>query len=109
MPDSVLQQIEADIAETERLMTELRLRIAVNQSAGEDTTDRERRLQDMLKGWMLLQDQRQKAAQQITSKSLTGTGPTTSTDGLIRLFIGTGSGSRPAVGQSPCGNSRRRT
>ena len=81
MSDSVLQQIEADIAETERLMTELRLRIAVSQSAGEDTTARESRLQDMLKGWMLLQDQRQKATQQITSKSLTGIGPTTSTDG----------------------------
>jgi hypothetical protein len=60
MPDSALQQIDADIAETERLMTELRLRIAMRQSAGEDTTESERRLQDMLTGWMLLQDQRQK-------------------------------------------------
>jgi hypothetical protein len=61
MPESALQQIEADIAEAERLMTELRLRIAVSRSAGEDTTQSERRLQDILKGWMLLQDQRQKA------------------------------------------------
>jgi hypothetical protein len=61
MPESALQQIEADIAEAERLMTELRLRIAVSQSGGEETTDSESRLQDILKGWMLLQDQRQKA------------------------------------------------
>jgi hypothetical protein len=61
MPESALQQIETDIAEAERLMTELRLRIAVSQSVGEETTDSERRLQDILKGWMLLQDQRQKA------------------------------------------------
>ena len=63
MPESVLQQIEADIAEAERLMTELRLMIAMSRSAGEETTKSERRLQDILKGWMLLQDQRQKAAE----------------------------------------------
>jgi hypothetical protein len=63
MPDSAVQQIEADIAETERLMTELRLKIALSQSAGEDTTESERRLQDMLTGWMLLQDQRQNATE----------------------------------------------
>jgi len=63
MPDSVLQEIEADIAETERLMTELRLRIAVSQSAGEDTSRSEQRVLDLVKGWMLLQDQRQKALQ----------------------------------------------
>jgi hypothetical protein len=58
MGDFILQQIEADIAEIERLMTELRLKIAVSQSGGEDATESERRLKDMLKGWMLLQDQK---------------------------------------------------
>jgi hypothetical protein len=89
MPESVLQQIEAYIAEAERLMTELRLRIAVSRSAGKETSKSERRLQDILKGWMLLQDQRQKAAQaaqraetanQTTSGPETG-GPKASTDG----------------------------
>src|SRR5690349_11465784 len=60
MPESTVQQIEADITETERLMTELRLRIAISQSAGEDTTESERRVQQMVKGWMMLQDQRQR-------------------------------------------------
>jgi hypothetical protein len=64
MSDGVLQQIEADIAEAERLMTDLRLKIAVGQSAGEDTTESERRVQEMLKGWMLLQDQRAKASRE---------------------------------------------
>jgi hypothetical protein len=63
MPAVLIQQIEADIAEIERLMTELRLKIAVGQSAGEDMTESERRVQEMVKGWMLLQDQRQKAAE----------------------------------------------
>jgi hypothetical protein len=72
MSDGVLQQIEADIAEAERLMTELRLKIAVGQSAGEDTTESERRVQEMLKGWMLLQDQRAKASgEPITIKGTT--------------------------------------
>jgi hypothetical protein len=90
MPESVLQQIEADIAEAERLMTELRLRIAMSRSAGEETTKSERRLQDILKGWMLLQDQRQKAAEaaqpaekanQTTSGPATDSGLTASKDG----------------------------
>jgi hypothetical protein len=37
------------------------LEIAARKSAGEDTTRSERRVLDMVKGWMLLQDQRQKA------------------------------------------------
>jgi len=61
MAHGVIQQIEGDIAEIERIMTELRLKIAVGQSAGDDTTESEGRVQEMLKGWMLLQDQRQKA------------------------------------------------
>ena len=90
MPESVLQQIEADIAEAERLMTELRLRIAVSRSGGEETGKSERRLQDILKGWMLLQDQRQKAAEaaqraekanQTTSGPATDSGLTASKDG----------------------------
>ena len=86
MPESVLQQIEADIAEAERLMTELRLRIAVSRSGGEETGKSERRLQDILKGWMLLQDQRQKAAQRAETANQTTSGPETggpkaSTDG----------------------------
>jgi hypothetical protein len=62
MSHELCQQIDTDIAEVERLMTELRLAIAVGKSAGEDTTEREGRVQELLKGWMLLQDQRQKAA-----------------------------------------------
>jgi hypothetical protein len=61
MPDSVLQQIEADIAEAERLITEVRFKMAISQSAGEDTSAGEVRLQDMLRGLLLLQDQRTKA------------------------------------------------
>jgi hypothetical protein len=61
MPDSVLQQIEADMAEAERLITELRFKIAISRSAGEDTSASEVRLQDMLRGLLLLQDQRTKA------------------------------------------------
>src|SRR3954451_22761202 len=70
MSDGVLQEVEADIAEAERLMTELRFKIAVAQSSDEDTTESERRVQEMLKGWMLLQDQRAKASREpITIKS----------------------------------------
>jgi hypothetical protein len=57
----LLEQIDADIAEAERMIAELRLKIAVGQSAGEDTFQTEQRVQEILKGWMLLQDQRQKA------------------------------------------------
>jgi hypothetical protein len=56
-----LEEIEADIAEAERLMTALRLKMAVKRSAGEDTTTDDRRLLKMMQGWMLLQDQRQTA------------------------------------------------
>jgi hypothetical protein len=62
MSDSILQQIEADIADAERLITELRFKIAVSQSAGEDTTASEARLLDMLRVLVLLQDQRDKAS-----------------------------------------------
>jgi len=61
MSDDVLQQIEADIAEAARLITECRLQIAARKSAGEDTARSEQRVLEMVKGWMLLQDQRQKA------------------------------------------------
>jgi hypothetical protein len=60
-PLARLEEIEADIAEAERLMTALRLKIAVKNSMGEDTTTDDRRLLKMMHGWMLLQDQRQKA------------------------------------------------
>jgi hypothetical protein len=56
-----LEEIEADIAEAERLMTALRLKMVVKRSAGEDTTTDDRRLLKMMQGWMLLQDQRQTA------------------------------------------------
>ena len=62
MSHRLSQEIDADIAEVERLMTELRFSIAVAKSLGEHTSERERRVQELLKGWMLLQDQRQKAA-----------------------------------------------
>jgi hypothetical protein len=56
-----LEEIEADIAEAERLMTALRLKMAVKRNVGEDTTTDDRRLLKMMQGWMLLQDQRQRA------------------------------------------------
>jgi hypothetical protein len=62
MPDSTLQQIETDISDAERLITELRFKMAVSQSAGEDTTASEARLLDMLRVLLLLQDQRAKAS-----------------------------------------------
>ena len=62
MPDSTLQQIETDIADAERLITELRFKMAVSQSAGEDTTASEARLLDMLRVLLLLQNQRAKAS-----------------------------------------------
>jgi hypothetical protein len=69
MSHALCQQIDSDIAEVERLMTELRFAIAAGKSAGEDTSERERRVQELLKGWMLLQDQRQKAAEaEVASK-----------------------------------------
>jgi hypothetical protein len=98
MSDGVLQQIEADIAEAERLMTELRLKIAVGQSAGEDTTESERRVQEMLKGWMLLQDQRAKASREpITIKS------SGSQEVCRRSFSGhyISAGSRSEAGEKP--------
>ena len=52
MPDRVLAEIEADIAEAERLISELRLEIAAKKSAGEDTSRSEQRVLDMVKGWM---------------------------------------------------------
>jgi hypothetical protein len=61
MPHKVLQPIEADIADAERLITELRFKIAVSQSAGEDTSASEVRLHEMLRVLLLLQDQRDKA------------------------------------------------
>jgi hypothetical protein len=63
MSHRLSQEIETDIAEVERLMTELRFAIAMGKRAREDTSERERRVQELLKGWMLLQDQRQKAAE----------------------------------------------
>ena len=54
-----LEEIEADIAEAERLMTALRLTIAAKRSAGEETASDDRRLLEMMQAWMLLQDQRQ--------------------------------------------------
>ena len=60
-PLARLEDIEADIAEAERLMTALRLKIAVKRSVGENTTTDDRRLLKMMQGWMLLQDQRQRA------------------------------------------------
>jgi hypothetical protein len=63
-PSSVrLQDIEADIAEAERLITALRLKAAVKRSARQDTTADDRRLLKMMQGWMLLQDQRQRAVE----------------------------------------------
>jgi hypothetical protein len=56
-----LEEIEADIAEAERLMTALRLKTAVKRSARQDTTAEGRRLLKIVQGWMLLQDQRQRA------------------------------------------------
>ena len=44
MPDRVLAEIEADIAEAERLISELRLEIAAKKSAGEDTSRSEQRV-----------------------------------------------------------------
>ena len=72
MPDRVLAEIEADIAEAERLISELRLEIAAKKSAGEDTSRSEQRALEMLKGWMLLEDQRQKALE----RNLAGVPPT---------------------------------
>jgi hypothetical protein len=59
-PSARLEEIEADIAEAERLMTALRLTIAVRGSIGENTVAEDRRLSKMMMGWMLLQDQRRK-------------------------------------------------
>jgi hypothetical protein len=56
-----LEDIEADIAEAERLMTARRLTIAVKRSIGEDAASDDRRLLKMMQAWMLLQDQRQKS------------------------------------------------
>jgi hypothetical protein len=53
-----LEDIEADITEAERLMTALRLKMAVRRSVGEDTTTDDGRLLKMMQAWMLLQDQR---------------------------------------------------
>ena len=58
-----LEDIEADIAEDERLMTALRLTIAAKRSAGEDTASDDRRVLEMMQAWMLLQDQRQKVVE----------------------------------------------
>ena len=55
------EEIDADIAEAERLMTALRLKMAVKRSGGEDTSTDDRRLLKMMQAWMLLQDQRQRA------------------------------------------------
>ena len=60
-PLARLEDIEADIAEAERLMTALRLKMAVKRSVREDTSTEDRRLLKMMQGWMLLQDQRQRA------------------------------------------------
>jgi len=55
---SRLKEIDVDIAEAERLMTALRLTIAVKGSIGEETIADDRRLLKMMLGWMLLQDRR---------------------------------------------------
>ena len=65
-----LEEIEADIAEAERLMTALRLKMVVKRSAGEDTTTDDRRLLKMMQGWMLLQDQRQTAFEADLAKTV---------------------------------------
>jgi hypothetical protein len=53
--------IKADIAEAERLIIELRIKIAVSESAGEGTLESQVRLQEMFRVLLLLQDQRDKA------------------------------------------------
>ena len=58
---SLLDQIEADIAEAERLIAELRFKITVAQSSDEDTTEMQVRLQQMLRVLLVLQDQRVEA------------------------------------------------
>jgi len=68
-PSLRLQEIEADVAEAERLMSALRLKMAVKRRVGEDTTTDDRRLLKMMQGWMLLQDQRQRALEADLSKA----------------------------------------
>ena len=59
-PPARLEDIEADIAEAERLMTGLRLTVAIKESIGEDTAADNRRILQMMQGWMLLQDPRRR-------------------------------------------------
>jgi hypothetical protein len=59
-PLARLEEIEADIAEAERVMTALRLKTAVKRSVREDTTTGSPSV-EMMQAWMLLQDQRQRA------------------------------------------------
>jgi hypothetical protein len=58
---TLLDQIEADIAEAERLIAELRFKITVAQSSDEDTTEMRVRLQQMLRVLLALRDQREEA------------------------------------------------
>jgi hypothetical protein len=58
---SLLDHIEADIAEAERLIAELRFKITVAQSSDEDISELQARLQDMLRVLLLLKDQRAEA------------------------------------------------
>jgi hypothetical protein len=60
-PLARVEDIQADIAKAERLMTALRLKVAVKRSVREDTTTDDRRRLKMMQGWMLQQDQRQRA------------------------------------------------
>src|SRR4051794_32604593 len=62
-PSVRVEEIEADIAEAERLMTALRLTTAVKRSARQNTNTDDRRLLKMMQAWMLLQDQRQRAVE----------------------------------------------
>jgi hypothetical protein len=63
------EEIDADIAEAERLMTALRLKMVVKRSGGEDTITDDRRLLKMMQAWMLLQDQRQRAMEADLAKA----------------------------------------
>jgi hypothetical protein len=64
-----LEEIDADIAEAERLMTARRLTIAVKHSIGEDTATDDRRLLKIMQAWMLLQDQRRAAIEADLAKA----------------------------------------
>jgi hypothetical protein len=87
----LIQQIEGEIAEANRLIAELRFTMALAQSSDEDTSEMQVRLQEMLRVLLVLKDQRAEASHEPITLKTSGAEqarPPQSRDLVLRAFAG---------------------